>query len=89
MIGFIAAPGTKSEVFSASLEAVVDHDGHHGHGDRQSRHPGKDGPDTPNSIVDDGANHRTISTGNLRAVNTEIAAESFSWPLTSSDRDGC
>ena len=52
------------------------------------RHPGKDRPDPSNSIVDDGANHRTISTGNLGAVNTEIAAESFSWPRPSSDRDG-
>ena len=75
----------------SSLHAVVDHDSHHAHGDGQSRHPGEDRPDASNSIVDDGANHRTISTGRSGAVNTEIEAEwlkRFSWPLTSSDRDG-
>jgi hypothetical protein len=62
-----------------------------GHGDGQRRPPGQNGPDASKSIVDDGANHRTISTGRSGAVNTKIEAEwlkRFSWPRTSSDRDG-
>jgi hypothetical protein len=49
--------GTESTGFSESLHAVVDHDGDHDHGDGHRCHPGQDGTDASNSIVNDGANH--------------------------------
>jgi hypothetical protein len=67
------AIGAIRRPFSESLEPIVDHDGHHGHGDGKRCHPSKDGPEASNSIVDDGANHEWISTGGALLVNPGLS----------------
>jgi|HubBroStandDraft_6_1064221.scaffolds.fasta_scaffold949638_2 hypothetical protein len=55
----------ESTRFSKSVDAIVDRDSDHDHGDGDDRHPDQDGPDASEAVVNDGAYHEPNFRGNV------------------------
>ena len=70
--------GDEFKGFPESPNAVVDHDGDRLNGDTECRHPDQDSPNPSTAVVDDDANHWTISGGKRRLRQDPASSSSLS-----------